>query len=161
MNEKTVICGIDGSLDSVYALRSARVLAVGLGARLLVAHVTNPIEATIVHAEISAGGQWGRVPVSVPQSEVEQQAGDAVLERTMADAGALDAERRVLSGKPADTLAALADEEGAALIVVGSRGHGGFKTLLLGSVSNGLIAIARCPIVVVPPGAQTSVDSDT
>jgi nucleotide-binding universal stress UspA family protein len=79
----------------------------------------------------------------------------------MADAGALDAERRVLSGKPADTLAALADEEGAALIVVGSRGHGGFKTLLLGSVSNGLIAIARCPIVVVPPGAQTSVDSDT
>jgi nucleotide-binding universal stress UspA family protein len=99
--------------------------------------------------------------MSVTQSEVEQQAAEAILERTMADAGALQAERRLLSGEPADSLAALADEEGAALIVAGSRGHGGFKTLLLGSVSNALIAIARCPIVVVPPGAQTLGGSDT
>ena len=150
-NENTVICGVDGSLDSLHALRAARALAERLGARLVVAHVTNPIEATIVHAEVFAGGKLGNVPVSATQREVEQKAAEAILEQTMADAGAQQAERRVLSGKPADSLAALAEEEGAALIVVGSRGRGGFKTLLLGSVSNGLIAIARCPIVVVPP----------
>ena len=160
-NGETVICGVDGSLDSLHALRAARVLAESLGARLVVAHVTNPIDATIVHAELSAGGDLARVPMSVTQSEVEQQAAEFILERTMVGAGALQAERRVLSGKPADSLAALADKEEAGLIVVGSRGHGGLKTVLLGSVSNGLIAIARCPIVVVPPGAAQIDDSDT
>jgi nucleotide-binding universal stress UspA family protein len=154
VNEKTVICGIDGSFDSVHALRYARVLAESLRARLVVAHVTDPIQATIIHGEFSVGGNLRHVPMSVPQSEIEQEAGEAVLERTMADADVRHAERRIRSGNPADSLAALADEEGAALIVVGSRGHGGFKTLVLGSVSNDLIATARCPIVVVPPGAH-------
>ena len=55
-NENTVICGFDGFLDSLHALRSARALAERLGARIVVAHVTNPIEATIVHAEVFADG---------------------------------------------------------------------------------------------------------
>jgi nucleotide-binding universal stress UspA family protein len=159
--EKTVICGVDGSVDSVHALRVARDLAESLRARLVVAHVADPIQATIVHADVSARGQWNRVPASVPQDEIDQQAGEVILERTLADAGTLEAERRVLSGSPAESLAALADEERAAMIVVGARGRGGFKTLLLGSVSNGLIAVARCPLVVVPPGAHTTGGSDT
>jgi nucleotide-binding universal stress UspA family protein len=154
VDEKIVVCGVDGSIDSVSALRSAGLLAEGLGARLVVAHVIDPIQATIVHAELSAGGSLGRAPMPVTQAEVEQQAGEAILKQAIAEAGAPEAERRILSGKPADSLAALADDEGAALIVVGSRGRGGFKTLLLGSVSNGLIAVARCPIVVVSPGVQ-------
>jgi nucleotide-binding universal stress UspA family protein len=152
---RTVVCGVDGSRDSLHALRAAGDLAESLRARLIVAHVTDPIQATITHAELSAGGNLGRVPMSVSQTEVEQQAAEAILERAIADAGVANAEQRVLAGGPADSLAALAEREGAAFIVVGSRGHGGVKTLLLGSVSNGLIAIARCPILVVPPGAHT------
>ena len=158
-SEPTVICGVDGSDDSVHALLAARELTARLRARLVVAHVTDPIQASIVHAEFSAGGNLGRVPMSVPQTEIEREAGEAIIDRVIANAGALEAERRVLSGRPSDSLAALAAKEGAALIVVGSRGRGGFKTLVLGSVSNGLIGVAKCPVVVVPPGATPAASS--
>ncbi|MGH3062673.1 MAG: universal stress protein, partial [Gaiellaceae bacterium] len=39
------------------------------------------------------------------------------------------------------------------LIVVGSRGRGAFKAAFLGSVSNSLFGVARCPVLIVPPGA--------
>ena len=56
-------------------------------------------------------------------------------------------------GQPAECLADLADEEGAELIVVGSRGRGAFKSAFLGSVSNALLGVARCPVLIVPPAA--------
>ena len=58
--------------------------------------------------------------------------------------------RVVSSGGPAATL--LEAAEGADLLVVGSRGLGGFKGLLLGSVSQQVSHHASCPVVVVPPG---------
>jgi nucleotide-binding universal stress UspA family protein len=39
------------------------------------------------------------------------------------------------------------------LIVVGSRGRGRFKAAFLGSVSNSLVGVARCPVLIVPPAA--------
>jgi nucleotide-binding universal stress UspA family protein len=39
------------------------------------------------------------------------------------------------------------------LIVVGSRGRGAFRSAFLGSVSSGLVGVARCPVLVVPAGA--------
>jgi nucleotide-binding universal stress UspA family protein len=53
-----------------------------------------------------------------------------------------------VEGHPAGVL--LAAAEHADLLVVGSRGHGGFVGMLLGSVSQHVLAHARCPIVVVP-----------
>jgi nucleotide-binding universal stress UspA family protein len=61
-----------------------------------------------------------------------------------------------VNGYPAERLADLADEEGAELIVVGSRGRGAFKAAFLGSVSTSLIGVARCPVLVVPPGAAAA-----
>ena len=56
-------------------------------------------------------------------------------------------ERRVLPGPGAAAIMAAADEN--SLVVVGSRGLGGFKGLLLGSVSDQLTLHASCPVVVL------------
>ena len=55
---------------------------------------------------------------------------------------------RAVTGLPAEELLAAAAD--ADMIVVGSRGAGGFKRLLLGSVSTQVTHHARCPVVVIP-----------
>jgi nucleotide-binding universal stress UspA family protein len=59
-----------------------------------------------------------------------------------------------VAGFAADRLADLADEEEAEVIVVGCRGRGALKAAFLGSVSASLIGVARCPVMVVPAGAN-------
>ena len=57
--------------------------------------------------------------------------------------------RTVTTGGPAATI--LRAAEAADLVVVGSRGRGGLKGLILGSVSRQVVHHAPCPVLVVPP----------
>lgn len=66
----------------------------------------------------------------------------------------VEVEAVAVAGQPADVL--LEQSAGAALIVVGRRGLGGFKTLLLGSVSQQVVHYASCPVVVVNQPATSS-----
>ena len=70
-----------------------------------------------------------------------------------ADVAGVDVKKHIERGGPAEALLRIA--EGADLLVVGSRGHGGFTGLLLGSVSQQVVHHATCPVVVVPlPGKR-------
>jgi nucleotide-binding universal stress UspA family protein len=61
-------------------------------------------------------------------------------------------QRRVVEDRhPAEVLVELSDD--ADLLVVGSRGRGGFSSLLLGSVSHAVVLHARCPVVVISTSA--------
>ena len=66
-------------------------------------------------------------------------------------------QRGVVHGEhPAEALIAAADRLRAGMIVVGSRGFGGFRGLVLGSTSRSLIEHAPCPVMAVPPAATAA-----
>jgi len=72
---------------------------------------------------------------------------DATVREALTDAGPVEIEQHVVEGTPG---AVLVDEsKDADLLVVGSRGHGGFAQLLLGSVSQQCAQHAACPVVIV------------
>jgi nucleotide-binding universal stress UspA family protein len=143
----SIVCGVDGSAGSRLALRIAAQLADQLGLRLVVAHVS---QAAVFVPAYGSG-----IVLERPGTE-ELRATKAFLDQVVSEEGLEDAVLRPLHGIPAERLADLADEEGAALIVVGSRGRGAFRAALLGSVSMDLIGLARCPVLVVPRGAAPS-----
>ena len=75
---------------------------------------------------------------------------ERVADEARARAPGVQVSTRLVEGHAGD---ALADASaGARLLVVGSRGLGGFKGLLMGSVSTACAHHARCPVVIVPPG---------
>ena len=133
-----IVVGVDGSSHSEEALRWA------LGQARLTGH---PVEA-VISWRIPAVGVDGAGALMAIDWE-----GDAtsMLENTVARAvDSSDADRvsqRAVMGHPGQVLVDAAAD--AALLVVGSRGRGGFTGMLLGSVSQHVIARAACPVVVV------------
>ena len=148
----SIVCGVDGSPDSQAALAVAARLAERLETRLVLAHVAEVPVALYAAAGGMGAGRIAAQPMIATRDE-QEEAGARLLEQIAAEHGLGDAERRVVVGFPAERLADLADDEDAELIVVGSRGRGRFKAAFLGSVSNGLVGVARCPVLIVPPGA--------
>jgi universal stress protein E len=151
----SIVCGVDGSRDSDAALAVAAGLAERLGARLVLAHVADRVLTPYAQtAPLTGIGIAGSL--AVDEAAAQQEAGVRLLEQAADRAGVAHAEYRVAIGLPAERLADIADEEDAELILVGSRGRGAFKAAFLGSVSNSLVGIARCPVLIVPPGAVQS-----
>jgi nucleotide-binding universal stress UspA family protein len=151
---RTIICGVDGSHDSRAALNVAAGFAERLGARLVLAHA---VEYARTPYDVAApfGGMAPQVMIGA-RHESEEEAGKRLVEQIAHQAGLGKAQRRVVIGNPAERLAELADEEGADFIVVGSRGRGAFKAAFLGSVSNSLLGVAHCPVLIVPPAAAAA-----
>lgn len=140
-----IVVAVDGSEHSVAALRWAVRHAQAVGGTIRAATVAH-FPVTLASPEL---GAW--VPVE-SSDEIEKRAG-AVLDQAIAEAAGdpppVPIEPVVLlGGAVAHRLTELA--EGADLLVVGSRGLGGFRGLLLGAVSQQVVTHATCPTVVIP-----------
>ena len=140
---RTIVCGVDGSEQSVRAAKVAQALSKALGADLVLAHV-------------SPGGVHP-LPVAHPvaaASDDELESDLSVIADTAGRAGLTGVRtRRVAAVSPTAGLVATARVELPYLIVIGASGHSALREALLGSVAGELPHKAPCPVVVTPPGA--------
>jgi nucleotide-binding universal stress UspA family protein len=106
---------------------------------------------------INAPDLEGSFPVVGADLKEVRDAAERALEKTLREAHAetdsVEIERRVVEGRPARVL--VDESRDAELLVVGSRGHGGFAGLLLGSVSQQVAHHASCPVVIVHPSRKS------
>lgn len=138
MDVKPVIVGVDGSKDSERALKWAADYAQKVGA---------PLEAVIAWEVSTLYGdtfsdKWDHTAVEKKHREVAE----AAVREALGDGAQVEV--RVEQGNASEVL--VRDSSDVQHIVVGSRGHGGFTGMLLGSVSQHLVTHARCPVTVMP-----------
>jgi nucleotide-binding universal stress UspA family protein len=147
-----IVVGVDSSEGAKAALRFALDEATLRRATVRVVHAWQ-------FGYIGASGIQGSAPVagadlSDLRRRAEELALDAVLHEVGPAANGVVVERRVVEGAPATVL--VDESHHADLLVVGSRGHGGFTGLLLGSVSQQCAHHAECPVVIVRARGDTN-----
>ena len=142
-SEGPVVVGVDGSALSAQAVGAAFEEASFRGVELVALHVWSDLG--------SAAFEDPRAAALAPQSLEEEE--HAVLSESLAGWSEqypdVKVRREVYLDNPRGRL--LDWSAKAQLVVVGSRGRGGFRGMLLGSTSNTLIASAKCPVMVVRP----------
>lgn len=136
-----IVVGVDASKESVKALRWALDEARLRGCEIEVVHAYPTPELAALPAV-----------VTLPSDDELTAAAMTVIEEILGEVGAPDdvpIERTVRAGGAASVLCEAAAD--ADLMVVGARGLGGFRGLLLGSVSHQVVAHSPCPVVITVP----------
>lgn len=153
-----IVVGVDGSAGSDAALRWAVAEARLRGSSLRVVHAYRAPSASLMEAGLGAPVGTIAVPPVLPEEgEQIRQAADehalAVIDGAVRRVGdgveELEIERVAAEGPPTQSLIESARD--AELLVLGSRGRGGFLGLLLGSVSQQCAQHPPCPLVILPP----------
>jgi nucleotide-binding universal stress UspA family protein len=139
---KRIVVGVDGSEESRAALLWACDEA-----------ELRRAELVALHAWMPPIGPFAAQGITVPEADMRALEEESVrmFDEALAAAPARGKgiERRIVDGLPAPALVAASKD--AELLVVGSRGHGGFAGLLLGSVSYACAQRSHCPVAVVRP----------
>ena len=138
-----IVAGVDGSASSISALRWA----------IRQAGLTGTSVAAVIawhYPAAAAGGGYGMAVAGAEASDYREIAEKIVADAigsTLDPASGVRVRPSVVEGHSARVL--LDASAGADLLVVGSRGHGGFTEALLGSVSQHCVQHASCPVVVI------------
>jgi len=145
-----IIVGVDGSGHSQRALEWAMTEAA-------VRHMS--LRVLTVHPAVV--GYYGGVVTSPQDLELTETAQDAVKEETDKVLARLDGPHpesvtvSAVHGFPVEELINASKE--ADMVVLGSRGAGGFTRLMLGSTAGQVVQHAHCPVVIVPPEDRSQV----
>jgi nucleotide-binding universal stress UspA family protein len=139
MSGGTIVCGVTETPDGRSAAELARALGARLGLRLVLVHVVDGVPRGTHESLTARQRQAGAERIL---AELAQEAGNAV-------------EKRVTIGNRAEGLARVAAEEGADLIVIGSRPARFGNRKLRSTLARDLEAATSIPVVVAPPTTRS------
>lgn len=140
---KNIVWATDGSESADRALAFAKELAATSDARLFAIHSDEHL----------VGGRSAGVPVLADEPDVRTRIREQVDTARSEGYDASFEAVRCTAGRTAHVIADFAHDVDADVIVVGTRGHSPFAGALLGSVTQGLLHVAACPVLAVPPAA--------
>jgi nucleotide-binding universal stress UspA family protein len=144
---ENVVLALDGSDQSDDALAYATEIARDHGSKLHVVHVV----------EVLVGRGGGMLQVN--EREIKTRIPEHVHE--LREAG-IDADlefRSAVVGRCGNVIARVAAEHEADVIITGSRQHSGLAGMLLGSVTQRLLHLADCPVLIIPRGSARKVNA--
>lgn len=152
--ERKIVVGIEGSGGAKAALKWAIQEAKFRHATIVVATAFSP-------SWVPVSPDFTYIPVD--NFNVEDEVGrmqEHIAQEVLEEIGSEKADIKYVrkKGSPADTLIAIAEAEDADMLVVGSRGRGGVRGLLLGSVSHQIAHHGSCPVVIVRPDLDVKVE---
>jgi nucleotide-binding universal stress UspA family protein len=150
-----ILLATDGSEDAAQATEAAVELSKTTASELHVVYVgKNAYSGALVYAEATEPGWVGQEDPTLIEElarQFEQMARrmlDAEVEKVQALGGTV-AQAHLRMGTAAVEIVDLAEELGVGLVVVGSRGLGGIRRALMGSVSDSVARHAHCPVLIV------------
>ena len=149
-----ILLATDGSSEAELATRTAVDLGQKTDSELHVIHVADVASMAVLYPEAT-----DPVGVALPDPIVEEdlerfsehlarEVLDEEVERVRL-AGGTVAQAHLIMGEAPPEIVHLAEDLGAGLIVIGSRGRGGIRRALMGSVSDSVVRHAHCPVLVV------------
>ncbi len=141
----TVLLCTDGS-DAAVAALAAGLAVLGPADRIVIATVVEPGDPTLVTGTGMAAGVMSANDFEQLQREREAGA-HTVVDRARSELGLPDAETLIATGSPGHTIIELAETLPASVIVMGTRGRGGIRRAVLGSVSDHVVRNAPCPVL--------------
>lgn len=148
-----ILLATDGSEEATLAAETTADLVAKTGSELHVVYVGSG-ESPGGHVAVQAYDPLTEAEVQ----EERKQAKEKVLEEQVGyieDSGGTVAESHLRTGRADTETVRLGEELGAGLIVVGSRGLGGMRRALVGSVSDSVVRHAHCPVLVVRAQTQS------
>jgi nucleotide-binding universal stress UspA family protein len=135
---KNIILAVDGSEYSLRALEYARSLAENYKATLWLVHVFSHTSDLLGYQDFEK--LYAR----------RKSAGQSILDAALEKLGdpSFEVQSELVEGSDAEAILTLAEKHEADLIVMGTRGFGAVKGLLVGSVSRKVIHLSKCPVMV-------------
>jgi nucleotide-binding universal stress UspA family protein len=141
MKLQKILVPTDFSRDTDAALEHASTLAAHAGAVLYIAHVD---DLHAVDVPLVIAGPYGLATEAWNRSAIRER-----LERILPPNADVPCKHQYLEGLPVEEIVKFAEREKVDLIVMASHGRSGLRRLLMGSVAEGVMRKAKCPVLIV------------